>query len=177
MYTRARRGSNPTLAIIKGDVSPGDRLITTARIGKGDLVVRIRGYRVVRAPTFQTVQIGTHRHAVALGSLASLNHHCNPNVLVDTSRMVCIAIRDIRPREELSYFYPSTEWEMARPFLCVCGAENCIRIVAGARYLSSDVLARYFINEHVCRAIAREVRRGRQHALQRRSTSLSPSFR
>jgi hypothetical protein len=153
------------LAIVKGEVSPGDRLTTTTRIRAGEVFCRIRDYRVVRAPTYQTVQVGSRLHAMALGSLASLNHHCNPNVLVDTARMACVALRDIRPHEELSYFYPSTEWEMDRPFLCLCGADNCIRIVAGARYLSADVLGRYFINQHIHQLITSEVRRGRQRVL------------
>lgn len=33
------------------------------------------------------------------------------------------ALRDIQPGDELSFFYPSTEWEMAQGFECKCGAK------------------------------------------------------
>jgi hypothetical protein len=38
---------------------------------------------------------------------------------------------------------------MDRPFVCLCGAPQCIRLVAGAKYLSIDVLRNYFINQHI----------------------------
>ncbi len=38
---------------------------------------------------------------------------------------------------------------MDRPFICLCGAPQCVRLVAGAKYLSIDTLSRYFINQHI----------------------------
>jgi hypothetical protein len=137
------------LRVIKGHAAPGDRLVASQTIMAGTVFFRIRGHKVVDSPNYQTVQIGVSRHAMALGTLASVNHSCHPNVLIDTKRMVCVAIRDIPAGGELNYFYPSTEWVMARPFLCLCGAPNCIRIVAGARQLSVDALSSYFLNEHI----------------------------
>jgi len=49
----------------------------------------------------------------------------------------------------LNFFYPSTEWEMDRPFICLCGAPQCVRLVAGAKYLAIDTLSRYFVNQHI----------------------------
>jgi hypothetical protein len=99
------------------------------------------------------------------GTLVSLNHHCDPNVVIDTTRRACVATRDIAAGEELGYFYPSTEWIMARPFLCQCGAPNCIRIVTGARHLSTDVLSRYFINEHIRILILRDLEQSHRSAV------------
>jgi hypothetical protein len=146
------------LKVMKGQAAPGDRLITRQPIAAGSVFFQIRGHKIVKTPSYQTVQIGVLQHAMALGTLASLNHSCHPNVVIDTKGMVCVATRDIFAGEELSYFYPSTEWVMARPFLCVCGATNCIRIVAGARHLSVDTLSRYFINAHIRTLIERELK-------------------
>ena len=44
-----------------------------------------------------------------------------------------MAGRDIAAGEELTYFYPSTEWEMDRPFRCLCGAPDCVGVVSGAK--------------------------------------------
>ena len=65
------------------------------------------------------------------------------------------ALRDIAAGEELTCFYPSTEWDMVRPFVCGCGAPQCVRFVAGARYLSADVLGRNFVNAHIRRSADR----------------------
>lgn len=145
------------LKIIKGHAAPGDHLVAARPIAKGATFLRMRGHRVVSAPSYQTVQIGVSRHAMALGTLVAMNHSCHPNVIIDTTRMICLATRDIDAGEEVTYFYPSTEWVMAQPFLCLCGAPNCIRIVSGARQLSTDVLSRYFVNAHIRTLIAREL--------------------
>jgi hypothetical protein len=127
----------------------GARLITDALYKKGDLICRITDYHITDRPTYQTVQVGPHSHIEELGILAYLNHSCQPNVIVDTTELAVYAARNIQPDEELTFFYPSTEWEMDRPFICLCGAPQCVRLVAGAKYLSIDTLSRYFINQHI----------------------------
>jgi SET domain len=154
MAARRPRGM---LEVIKSKSAVGARLIAARPVPPGSPFFRIRRPRFVLRPTYQTVQVALDRHALSLGALTYINHSCLPNVIVDTKRMVCWALRDISKGEELSYFYPSTEWVMARPFLCLCGAANCIRIVAGARQLSTDVLSRYFINEHIRVLIGQEL--------------------
>jgi len=127
----------------------GARLITDAPFKKGDLICRITDYRATDHPTYQTVQVGPHSHIEEIGILAYLNHSCQPNSIVDTTALAVYAAREILPGEELTFFYPSTEWEMDRPFICLCGAPQCVRLVAGAKYLSIDTLSRYFINQHI----------------------------
>ena len=127
----------------------GARLITDEPFRKGDRICLITDYRVTDHPTYQTVQIGPGAHIEELGILAYFNHSCQPNAIVDTTALAIYAARDIAPGEELTFFYPSTEWEMDRPFICLCGAPQCIRLVAGAKYLSIDTLSRYFINQHI----------------------------
>ena len=38
---------------------------------------------------------------------------------------------------------------MSTPFQCLCGSSQCLKRIAGARYLSLNVLGRYFINQHI----------------------------
>ncbi len=63
--------------------------------------------------------------------------------------MLVIATRDLAPGDELTFFYPSTEWEMSSPFICLCGAANCIHVVAGARFLPLSTLEHHFLNQHI----------------------------
>ncbi len=137
------------LKIISGGSAYGARLITDQPLQRGEVIYHIAGQRVLEAPTYQTIQVGRAQHIEELGVIAYLNHSCRPNTLIDVARLDVIAVRDIAAGEELNFFYPSTEWEMDRPFICLCGAPQCVRLVAGAKYLSVDTLSRYFINPHV----------------------------
>lgn len=137
------------LKVEHGGSAYGARLITTRSYSHGELIHRISNPRIVSRPTYQTIQVGPESHIEDLGVAAYLNHSCHPNTLVDTSDLSVIAARDIAAGEALSFFYPSTEWDMDRPFVCLCGAPECVRIVTGAKYLSVDILGRYFINRHI----------------------------
>jgi hypothetical protein len=119
---------------------------------KGELICPLPCTSISSKPTQYTVQAGRYKH-IEVGIIASLNHSCNPNLVLDTTRMLIIAARDIFLGDEFTFFYPSTEWEMAVPFICACGSTNCIHVVAGARYLSPAVLERYFLNQHIRRMI------------------------
>ena len=93
--------------------------------------------------------MGRHRHLEELGVLAYLNHSCRPNIHLDTTALTLVALQDIAAGSELTFFYPSTEWEMARPFTCRCGQPECLGWVAGAKKVPRDVLNRYALNLHI----------------------------
>lgn len=88
------------------------------------------------APTRWTVQRAPGVHAEPEPPvLRYLNHACAPNVALDLAAGVLRALVDVAPGDELRYFYPSTEWAMAEPFDCACGAPGCLGRVAGAAAL------------------------------------------
>lgn len=137
----------------------GARLVTEESYLKGQLIFAISEYATLSYPTYQTIQIGKDQHIEELGMIVYMNHSCDPNSVIDTTGMAIYAARNIGPGEELTFFYPSTEWEMARPFACLCGAPHCIGLVAGARFLSVDVLSRHFVNRHIREMMAEAVSR------------------
>ena len=123
-------------------------LVTKQAYKKGDAICVMPSENIVDKPTRFTVQISKDKHT-HVGKLAALNHSCDPNVILDTEGMVMIARRDIEKGEELSFFYPSTEWEMQAPFICLCGATNCIHVVAGARFLPLSTLESHYLSKHL----------------------------
>jgi SET domain len=134
---------------IKSDTNgKGKRLITTSAIEKGKAFHELTDYTVISSPTYTSIQIN---RAVSIEEFygAYLNHSCEPNITVDTTRLALIAARDIKAGEELTFFYPSTEWDMAAPFPCLCGSPTCLGLILGAKYLSLHVLSQYFINHHI----------------------------
>ena len=77
------------------------------------------------------------------------NHSCDPATYIDTENLQIIALRDISKGDELTFFYPSTEWEMIQPFQCNCQAQNCIKEVKGAKeFLRNDDLKTLLAHPH-----------------------------
>ena len=127
----------------------GARLVAECAFAAGEVIGRFDNHWVTHKPTYLSIQVGPDRHIENLGQFSYLNHSCAPTVVVDTERMEVRAARDIAPGDELSFFYPATEWEMARPFDCLCGAPDCLRKIAGARDLPPEALDRYEISRHI----------------------------
>ena len=123
-------------------------LVTKQAYQKGEVICAMPSENIVDKPTRFTVQITKDKHT-HVGKLAALNHSCDPNVILDTENMLMIARRDIEKGEELSFFYPATEWEMQAPFICLCGASNCIHVVAGARFLPLSTLEGHYLSKHI----------------------------
>ena len=123
-------------------------LVTKQAYQKGEVICAMPSENIVDKPTRFTVQIAKDKHT-HVGKLAALNHSCDPNVILDTENMLMIARRDIEKGEELSFFYPATEWEMQAPFICLCGSTNCIQVVAGARFLPLSTLESHYLSKHV----------------------------
>jgi len=123
-------------------------LITKQAYKKGEVICPMPSENIMEKPNRFTVQIAKDKHT-HVGKLAALNHSCDPNVILDTEHMLMIARRDIEKGEELSFFYPSTEWEMQAPFICLCGSTNCIHVVAGARFLPLSTLETQYLSKHI----------------------------
>ncbi len=123
-------------------------LISKQAYKRGEVMCIMPSENILDRPNRFTVQIARNKHT-HVGKLAALNHSCDPNVILDTEKMVMIARRDIEKGEELSFFYPATEWEMNAPFICLCGAANCIHVVAGARFLPLSTLENHYLSPHI----------------------------
>lgn len=143
---------------ITATLASGFRMVPVGEIGSGfvsahpltvgDRVAAFASSATVSEPSRYTIQVERDEHVDA-AAVKYLNHSCRPNVYVDTARREVIAIRDIAAGEELSFFYPSTEWEMVEPFVCRCGHANCLGLISGAGSLDAAALAPYALNPHI----------------------------
>lgn len=127
----------------------GNCLVSLNSITSGKAFHKISEYEIIPSPTRTSIQINKHESIEESSHIAHMNHSCDPNVLIDISQMELRAIRDIEVGEELTFFYPSTEWDISTPFQCLCGSSHCLKKITGAQYLSPNVLSRYFINQHI----------------------------
>ncbi|KAK8039807.1 galactose-proton symport [Apiospora rasikravindrae] len=101
-------------------------------------------------PTYATVQFGKDKHLDLNSDLLYINHSCEPSLIFDTANLHILAgPNGIKAGEELTFFYPSTEWVMAQPFDCLCGKPTCRGRIAGARDMTKKQLEGLWINGHI----------------------------
>jgi len=129
-----------------------DRLAVLAAhdIRRGEVILRIEGHPVER-PSRHSIQVGRDAHLAAPADLRPrasvarygwryLNHSCAPNAFLRGLEL--IALEDIPARAEITFDYNTTEWELASPFTCLCGAPHCVGTVRGYRHLDEATRAR-----------------------------------
>lgn len=125
-------------------------LFASQRFQELDLFCKFDASAILQAPSYLTVQIDTDKHICLQPTfLQYINHSCSPNVFFDTSNGVIICLKQINRGDELTYFYPATEWTMAQPFQCSCGNSNCLGYIKGASYLSKEVLSGYHLSDFI----------------------------
>lgn len=125
-------------------------LYANRSISKGQQIVAFRIKSLRDTPTYLTVQMDEITHfEFEPEFLQYMNHHCDPNVHLDLEALTLVALKPIESGEELHFFYPSTEWKMDRPFICHCGAPNCLGKISGAHALSNTQLAHYKLSPYI----------------------------
>lgn len=117
---------------------------------KDDVITPFSAASVFEKPNYLTVQIDHNKHIELYPVfLQYTNHSCSPNVYYNTTSMLLTAIKEIKIGDELCFFYPSTEIEMARPFICGCGNPCCLKEIKGAMHLDSELLKKYDFSDFV----------------------------
>jgi hypothetical protein len=103
--------------------------------------------------TWATVQTSPMQHIALNSALLYMNHSCDPSVEIDvkTLDVRVVAKRDLKKGDHITFFYPSTEWEMARGFDCECGSDHCLGHIDGARSMGADKLRKtgLWVNEWI----------------------------
>jgi hypothetical protein len=125
----------------------------------GDVICKFSADVTQSYATYLTVQTAADTHITLMPEfLQYINHSCAPNVFFNTAAMELVCLQPMQPGDEFTFFYPSTEWEMAQPFVCNCGNAGCLQLINGASHLSVETLSKYkltdFIREQVRQKLA-----------------------
>jgi len=100
--------------------------------------------------TYLTVQTGVDTHITLQPEfLQYINHSCEPNVFFDTASLELICLTPLQPGDELTFFYPSTEWDMSQPFVCNCKSNTCLQLINGASHLDKSTLQKYRVTDFI----------------------------
>lgn len=136
--------------VLLNNASNQKSLHAAAHFSPGDVICNFSAAVVQSYPTYLTVQTGADRHITLMPEfLQYINHGCSPNVFFDTATMQLICLQPLQPGDEFTFFYPSTEWEMAQPFVCNCGSKDCLQLINGASHLSVETLSRHRLTDFI----------------------------
>jgi SET domain len=117
---------------------------------EGQVIAKFEASEILSAPNKYTVQVDDERHIILEPEfLQYINHSCSPNTFFDTGLMQISCLKDIATGDELTFFYPSTEYAMAAPFNCLCGSNDCLHVIQGAAFLSSEIIHRYKFTDFI----------------------------
>lgn len=137
------------------DSANGQRSLHAAiAIEAGSSIADFHAAAIMHTPSYLTVQKDDDEHIhLSPAHLQYVNHSCAPNAFFDTTYMSLIALKAIAAGEEITFFYPSSEWDMAQSFSCRCGSEQCLGEIKGAAHLPASVLIRYHLTDYINRKI------------------------
>ena len=117
----------------------------------GELIRSFGSSQTMTQPDRYTVQTAAADRHIILDPeyLLYINHNCRPNVFFDLRTMQLKAAAPICEADELTFFYPSTEWAMSEAFECHCGSAHCLGRIQGAAYLDDETLKRFDLSDHI----------------------------
>ncbi len=154
--------SNHGIAEMRRNLSNGQNALFALRsFQPGEIIADFSASTISAEPTYLTVQVGIRKHITLHPEfLQYINHGCDPNVFFDTTTMQVVALKRLRPEEEMTFFYPSTEWKMTQSFRCYCGSRHCLGEIRGAAFLSKEAQEKYrltdFIQQQLVKRSARK---------------------
>jgi hypothetical protein len=151
--------TNPAVEVISNHVfanvllnnaSNQKSLHAAISFSQADVICRFNADITQSYATYLTVQTGASKHITLMPEfLQYINHSCSPTVFFNTSSMELVCLQAMQPGDEFTFFYPSTEWEMAQPFICNCGSAACIQLINGASHLSVETLSKYKLTDFI----------------------------
>ncbi|KAK1144633.1 hypothetical protein N8T08_004936 [Aspergillus melleus] len=141
------------LQVVKGDQPYKSAAYSLISLPAGAFFAKINTATFVDHTTYTSVANGKDLRIELNSDLVYCNHSCNPSLVFDMTRFE-VRVSEDRPLavgDELSFFYPSTEWEMVQPFRCECsaGPDKCLGFIAGSSKVEPSTLARFWLNDHI----------------------------
>jgi hypothetical protein len=124
--------------------------ISTRSYQINDVICDFTARAIFKEPNRFTVQTGENKHILLSPEhLQYINHSCSPNAFFDVDNFKLIALRQIDEGDEITFFYPSSEWEMSEAFKCNCGETNCLGSISGAVNIPKTKINQYRLTKYI----------------------------
>ena len=152
-----KQPSHPTLIKVvnrpKAFTSAASSLIS---LPAGAHFANITTATITASKRYTSVQVSPTSSIELNSDLVFCNHSCDPSLVFDMHKMEVRVSKgkDLKVGDPLTFFYPSTEWDMVQPFDCTCGTKACIGFIDGASQMREEDLKRYWLNPHIINMLA-----------------------
>ncbi|KAJ9660353.1 hypothetical protein H2201_006934 [Coniosporium apollinis] len=168
MPTQEQPDLSSLLRVERSPKAFGSRAISLVSLPPGALFARITTATPAKK-AYTSVQTSRDTHIELNSDLVFCNHSCDPSVEFDMERFEVRVVKDraLKAGEAVTFFYPSSEWEMAQPFECECGSGRCRGTISGAKDMRDGDLEGYWLNGHIVGLL--EERRARRDGMVRES--------
>jgi SET domain-containing protein len=143
---------SPKLEIRSDETIEGRGMFARQPIKKGDLVALWGGDVLDRThyeslgehQKRQSAQVEEDLYLVSSkpGPGDFINHSCDPNAGLH-GQVAIVAMRDIRPGEEVTIDYAMCDGDPADSFDCLCGSPICRNMVTGNDWMLPELQKRY----------------------------------
>ena len=142
--------------LVHVNVDFSSKLISLVERETRTVLTKIKGSAPTSQRSYATVQTGEDADIELNSDLVYCNHSCDPSVIFDMNKLEVLVLsgRPLRKGDDITFFYPSTEWDMQQPFECHCGSKRCLGVVSGTKHLDQAKLRQYWLNPHIERLLA-----------------------
>lgn len=123
-----KQPSHPGLIEVVGSHQPfGSCAISLVSLPAGAHFTNIMNHSFANHRTYATVQASLDQDINLNSDLLYINHSCDPTLEFDMSRFEVRVSRSraLTKGDLLSFFYPSTEYQMTQAFDCHCNTAQC----------------------------------------------------
>ncbi|BEI85384.1 hypothetical protein CcaverHIS002_0507850 [Cutaneotrichosporon cavernicola] len=158
-YTPSHTGFHVVFSsAANGSESFSSKLVADRAFAPGERLALLDNKSLAPVKAYSSVQFGNgpDDHLELNSDILFMNHSCDPSAEMylypgAPGRWEVVAgPRGLSAGQDITFFYPSTEWDMAQGFDCSCGAKTCLGHVYGAAHLTLEELeARGLVNEHI----------------------------
>lgn len=138
-----RQPSHPDQILVLAGPGRSSSAISQVSLPAGALFARITGITSCQKPTWTSVQNSIDGSSIELNSdIVFCNHSCRPSLVFDMRKLEARVVyhTPLKVGDPLTFFYPSTEWDMEAPFTCECSAKDD----SGCGFLE-----RFWLNDHI----------------------------
>ena len=143
--------------VVYGNGDFSSKLVSLVDGKPGATLTKIEGSIPAVQRAYTSVQVAEEQDIELNSDLVYSNHSCEPNIIFDMEKFEVRVVenRALKKNDDLTFFYPSTEWDMQQPFECHCESDRCLGTVRGAKYLDENKLREYWLNPHIERLLAK----------------------
>lgn len=145
---------------VKKSTIEGQGIYATVLIEKGEIICAFEGekisipelkrrYNEGKERICDPLQVSERRYLDLKKPYVYFNHSCEPSAgLIKSSTL--ISLREIRPSEEITFDYSTTEWTWDHfgknkewEMKCICGSKICRRTISQFPYLPKNLISEY----------------------------------